>query len=93
MPRLSLSAAYTVAGLTLFPHSSAPDPSPLRGFTPESSRIERDWETKFKAIPDPARMRSAMQLLAARPHHVGSPYGKQNAEWIRAQFQSYGWDV
>ena len=92
MPRLSLSAAFAVAGLTLFPRSPAPD-SPLRGFTAESSRIERDWEAKFKPIPDPARMRSAMQLLSARPHHVGSPYGKQNAEWIRAQFQSYGWDV
>ena len=93
MPRFSISAAFAAAGLTLFPHGSAPDPAPLRGFTAESSRIEREWEAKFKAIPDPARMRSAMQLLSARPHHVGSPYGKQNAEWIRAQFQSYGWDA
>ena len=38
-------------------------------------------------------MRSAMQRLAARPHHVGSPYGKENAEWIAAQFTSYGWDT
>jgi len=34
-----------------------------------------------------------MQRLAARPHHVGSPYGKQNAEWIRDQYASYGWDA
>jgi len=34
-----------------------------------------------------------MQRLAARPHHVGSPYDKQNAEWIRDQYASYGWDA
>ena len=38
-------------------------------------------------------MRDMMQRLAARPHHVGSPYDKQNAEWIRDQYASYGWDA
>jgi N-acetylated-alpha-linked acidic dipeptidase len=65
----------------------------LKGFTPESSKTELEWETKFKAIPEPARMREAMKLLSARPHHVGSPYDKQNAEWMRDQFKSYGWDA
>ena len=35
-------------------------------------------------------MRDSMQRLSARPHHVGSPYDKQNAEWILAQFKSLG---
>jgi len=65
----------------------------LRGFTPENSQTERSWEAKFKAIPEPSRMRDAMKLLSARPHHVGSAYGKQNAEWIRDQFRSYGWQA
>ena len=34
-----------------------------------------------------------MRLLSARPHHVGSPYGRQNAEWILARFKEYGWDA
>jgi len=38
-------------------------------------------------------MREAMRLLSARPHHVGSAYDKQNAEWIRDQFKSYGWQA
>jgi len=33
------------------------------------------------------------QRLSARPHHVGSPYDKDNAEWILAQFKSWGWDA
>lgn len=65
----------------------------LLGFTAQSSAGERQWEEKFKAIPDPKLMRDYMQRLSARPHHVGSPYDKQNAEWILAQLQSWGWDA
>ncbi len=51
------------------------------------------WEQKFKAIPDPGRLRENMRRLAARPHHVGSPYDKDNAEWIAAQLKSWGLDA
>jgi len=68
----------------------AGDDDALYGFTSATSRAERDWENKFKALPDPAIMRENMQRLSARPHHVGSPYDKQNAEWILAQFKSWG---
>src|SRR5262249_55541839 len=63
---------------------------PLYGFTAAGSATERDWENKFRALPNPAIMRDSMQRLTARPHHVGSPYDKQNAEWILAQFKSWG---
>jgi N-acetylated-alpha-linked acidic dipeptidase len=73
--------------------ASPPPSGDILGFTPASSRIERDWENKFRALPDPARMRADMKLLSARPHHVGSPYDKQNAEWILKQFKDAGWDA
>jgi N-acetylated-alpha-linked acidic dipeptidase len=38
-------------------------------------------------------IRSYVQRLAARPHHVGSPWGKTNAEWMRDQFRSWGWEA
>ena len=38
-------------------------------------------------------MREAMRRLAARPHHVGSAYGRENAEWILARFREWGWDA
>ncbi|HEY3746299.1 MAG TPA: transferrin receptor-like dimerization domain-containing protein [Gemmatimonadaceae bacterium] len=66
---------------------------PLRGFFPQSVQAERDLEAKFRAMPDPARMRESMRRLSARPHHVGSPYDKDNAEWLLDQFKSYGWDA
>ncbi len=71
----------------------APASESLLGFTAQSSATERQWEQKFQQIPDPKLMRDYMQRLSARPHHVGSPYDKQNAEWILAQLQSWGWDA
>ncbi len=79
------TAAYAVE-----PSSTAP---PLRGYTPEHTAAEVDWETKFRAIPDQARLRENMRRLSARPHHVGSPYDKDNAEWLLAQLKSYGLDA
>jgi N-acetylated-alpha-linked acidic dipeptidase len=67
--------------------------SDLRGYSDASARVEREWEMKFRAIPDAQRQRIAMQHLSARPHHVGSPYGRENAEWLAAQFKAYGWDA
>ena len=85
------SFLFAVGGVGLTPR--APSPDTLRGFTVESSSIERAWEAKFRAIPDPARIRSMMQRLSARPHHVGSPYDRTNAEWLRDQFRSFGWQA
>ena len=33
-----------------------------------------------------------MERLTAHPHHVGSPYQKENAEWIHSQMTAWGWD-
>src|SRR5579863_7877162 len=78
----------------LLPLSAANnDPEPLYGFTAADSQTQRDWETKFRAIPDPKILRDTMQRLSARPHHVGSPYDKQNAEWILSQLKSWGLDA
>jgi len=65
----------------------------LRGFTSESAKAEREWETKFRAIPSPDSLREYMRRLSARPHHVGSPYDRDNAEWILTKFKSFGLDA
>jgi N-acetylated-alpha-linked acidic dipeptidase len=67
--------------------------SPLRGYTSATSTKEVQWEGKFRQIPDTANLRENMRRLSARPHHVGSPYDKDNAEWILAQLKSYGLDA
>jgi N-acetylated-alpha-linked acidic dipeptidase len=69
------------------------DEEPLQGFTRDSSATERQWETKFKAIPSPQNQRDYMERLAAHPHNVGTAYDKQNADWILAQYKQWGWDA
>jgi len=69
------------------------DESPLYGYSVESSRTERGWEEKLRAIPSPDNMRAYMQRLSARPHHVGSPYDKENAGWLAAKFKEFGFET
>jgi N-acetylated-alpha-linked acidic dipeptidase len=66
---------------------------PLQGFTRASSATERELESKFRAIPSPDNQREYMRRLSARPHHVGSAYDKENAEWILSKFKEWGWDA
>ena len=65
----------------------------LVGYSPHASQAEREWEAKFRAIPEPANLREYMRRLSARPHHVGSSYDKDNAEWILAHFKEWGLDA
>src|SRR3984957_12245684 len=85
----------SVALLTLFAltANAAEAVYPLRGYPSSSSAKEVQWEEKFRQIPDTANLREYMRRLSARPHHVGSPYDKTNAEWILAQLKSYGLDA
>src|SRR5580704_11675862 len=69
------------------------DEPALFGFSAESSRSERQWEEKFRAIPSPENLREYMKHLSARPHNVGSDYDHENAEWIAAKFKEFGLDT
>jgi N-acetylated-alpha-linked acidic dipeptidase len=71
----------------------AADAPVLRGYSPEAARIEHDWEVMFRAIPSTQNLHDYMQRLSARPHHVGSPYDQDNAEWILAKFKEWGLDA
>jgi N-acetylated-alpha-linked acidic dipeptidase len=74
--------------------SALPDENaPLAGYSADAARVERQWETQFQALPEPQRMRASMQRLSARPHNVGTPYDRDNAEWLLAQYKSYGLDA
>ena len=95
MPRRILVASMIFVWLSLAPTGShvLAEEKPLYGYSPESSRTERQWEEQLRAIPSPENMRAYMKLLSAHPHHVGSPYDKQNAEWILGKFREFGLDA
>src|SRR5579862_6324600 len=88
-----LAAVLLVFTLILPSTMFAGDDTPLSGYSTRSSQTEREWETKFRGIPEPANLREYMKHLSARPHHVGSPYDKENAEWILARFKEWGLDA
>jgi N-acetylated-alpha-linked acidic dipeptidase len=48
---------------------------------------------RFDAAIQPNELRDWLKLLAAEPNNVGSPHDKANAEWVLAQFKSWGWDA
>ena len=47
----------------------------------------------FRGLIEAKNIGEYMRVMSARPHHLGSPYGKQNAEWILARFKDWGWDA
>jgi len=61
--------------------------------TPAAQSPSTSWDAKFRELPQASSIRASMERLSARPHHVGSPYGKENAEWILARFREWGWDA
>jgi N-acetylated-alpha-linked acidic dipeptidase len=69
------------------------DDQPLLGYSAESSRTERQWEDKLRAIPSTDNLRAYMQHLTAHPHNVGTPHDKEYAEWIAAKFKEFGLDT
>jgi N-acetylated-alpha-linked acidic dipeptidase len=87
------AAVLLILALSFPSITFAADETPLAGYSPRSSQTEREWEGKFRAIPDPANLREYMRRLSARPHHVGSAYDKDNAEWILARFKEWGLDA
>ena len=81
---LLLGAAVAVAADT------AP---PMLGFSPERAAGERSLEQRFDGALDAAELKEWMRRLSARPHHLGSPYGKDDAEFIAARFREWGLDT
>jgi N-acetylated-alpha-linked acidic dipeptidase len=67
--------------------------APMLGFSAPGADAERGLEAKFDANLSPAEIDARLKRLAAAPNQVGSPHDKANAEWVRGQLKSWGWDA
>jgi N-acetylated-alpha-linked acidic dipeptidase len=65
----------------------------LLGFTSEGADRQRELETRFDSLLKRENLREWMKRLSARPHHLGSAYDHENAEFIASQFRSWGYDT
>src|SRR4051812_3297929 len=76
--------------LTLTATADTP-PKTIYGFAGPAKELA--LEQQFDSALNRDNMRGWMKRLSARPHHVGSPYGKDNAEFIASLFRSWGYDT
>jgi N-acetylated-alpha-linked acidic dipeptidase len=65
----------------------------IAGYSKASAASEITLEKRFQDGIVPENIRENMRRLSARPHHVGSPYDKDNAEWILARMKEWGLDA
>ena len=63
------------------------------GFKPESAKNELALESAFDEKLSAANLDDWMKRMSAKPHYVGTEFGKENAEWIAKQFKSWGYDT
>jgi N-acetylated-alpha-linked acidic dipeptidase len=73
--------------------AAPPEEPPILGFDGPRAAAERTLEEKLDALVRKDNLRDWMKRLAARPHHLGSAYDKENAEFIAAQFKSWGYET
>lgn len=87
-----LFAAFAVI-LSLTLSAFTQNGASLIGFSLENSTPQRALESRFDAGLSPNNLRDWMKRLTARPHHLGSPYNKQNADFIASLFRTWGYDT
>ena len=75
------------------PEAASPAPTSLLGYSAQNALQQGQWEKKFRAGISASNIRENMRRLSARPHHVGSPYDKDNAQWILSKFKEWGFDA
>jgi N-acetylated-alpha-linked acidic dipeptidase len=90
-PRMAFVLALA-AVLCLHLPVRADEPS-LFGFSPEGAAAQRALEARFDATLKAENLREWLKRLAARPHAIGSPYGRENAEFIAARLRAWGFDA
>jgi N-acetylated-alpha-linked acidic dipeptidase len=91
MVRRSLVLLTLLASTALLAQPT--DDKPLLGFSAANAAKERGLEAQFDSKLNRDNLRTWMQRLSARPHHLGSDYDRQNAEFLASLFRSWGYDT
>ncbi|HSE40235.1 MAG TPA: PA domain-containing protein, partial [Acidobacteriota bacterium] len=73
----------------LFPSSD----KSILGFSEKNAADQQALESKFDSQLKAENLRNWMQRLSAKPHHTGSPYDKENAEFMAQLFKSWGYQT
>jgi N-acetylated-alpha-linked acidic dipeptidase len=77
---------------TLLLSAQSPD-KPLAGFNAGTARKQYELERQFDGKLQRQNLQDWLKRTSAKPHHVGSPASREVAEFIAAQFKSWGYDT
>src|SRR6185295_4094521 len=92
--RVSLPILLLILAVSAAAEPPAPGGAPILGFSAASAAEQHSLEARFDSYLSPAaELRDWLKRLSARPHHVGSPYGKENAEFMAGLFRSWGFQT
>jgi N-acetylated-alpha-linked acidic dipeptidase len=87
------SLAILAVAFTAALYAQTTNDKPIFGFMPANAAKEHALEAQLDAKMNRDDLRAWMQRLAARPHHLGSDYDRQNAEFLASLFRSWGYDT
>jgi N-acetylated-alpha-linked acidic dipeptidase len=79
--------------LMIFASAASAADAPVLGFTPEGLAAQRALEARYDALVDAKNLGAWMERMSSRPHHVGSPWGKANAEFMAGLLRSWGYET
>ena len=57
------------------------------------SKSQLELESEFDKVLNAQNLDKWMKHMSSKPHHVGSPWSKQNAEYIANKFKEWGYDA
>lgn len=91
--RYALLLATGLLATSVQAQTAAPETRPLLGFEAAHATTQFQLETRFDAQLKADNLREWMKRMAAHPHHVGSPYDKDNADFMAGLFKSWGYET
>ncbi|HEY3743402.1 MAG TPA: transferrin receptor-like dimerization domain-containing protein [Bryobacteraceae bacterium] len=94
MTKNALKEAVALCSAVVLLRGQAPsNPQTLTGFDAPSAANQVAREKQFDASLNRTDMQQWLERLSAKPHHLGSQASKGNAEFIAAQFRSWGYET
>ena len=88
---LLLSTICFAAAVALAAQSG--ENAPMLGFSGDRAAKQRALEAKLDAAVDAKEIGEWIRAFSARPHHLGSPFGKEVAERVAALFREWGYET
>src|SRR6478609_6667806 len=65
----------------------------IMGFNGANAKSQLDWEKQYDAQLNAKNLDTWMQFLTSHPHHISSPQGKANADYMVNLFRSWGYQT